>query len=123
MCGCGCVGVSVRCVRCVRCVCVCQMWVYVCGCGCVGVCVRCVRCVRCGCVWVSDVWVWVSGVNVFGGVLVCGRGAPLPDDVACAIGHCVAAMTQLRRLEMCDFSLPVMKSLADRTQPLETLLV
>ena len=50
-------------------------------------------------------------------------GAPLPDDVACAIGTCVAAMTQLRRLEMCDFSLPVMKSLADRTQPLETLLV
>ena len=51
-----------------------------------------------------------------------GRG-PLPDDVACAIGTCVAAMTQLRRLEMWDLPLPVMKTLADRTQPLEHLYV
>ena len=49
--------------------------------------------------------------------------APLPDDVACAIGTCVAAMTQLRKLTMCDLSLPVMKTLADRTQPLEELIV
>ena len=48
---------------------------------------------------------------------------PLPDDVACAIGTCVAAMTQLRKLTMCDLSLPVMKTLADRTQPLEDLTV
>ena len=51
-----------------------------------------------------------------------GRG-PLPDDVACAIGTCVAAMTQLRILVMWDLSLPVMKTLADRTQPLEYLCV
>ena len=50
-------------------------------------------------------------------------GAPLPDDVACAIGTCVAAMAQLRRLVMCDLSLNVMKTLADRTQPLEDLIV
>ena len=48
---------------------------------------------------------------------------PLPDDVACAIGTCVAAMTQLRHLVMSDLHLPVMKSLADRTQPLECLTV
>ena len=51
-----------------------------------------------------------------------GRG-PLPDDIACAIGTCVAAMTQLRRLEMWDLPLHVMKTLADRTQPLEDLFV
>ena len=50
-------------------------------------------------------------------------GAPLPDDVACAIGTCVAAMTQLRKLAMCDLPLHVMKTLADRTQPLEHLHV
>ena len=50
-------------------------------------------------------------------------GVPLPDDVACAIATCVAAMTQLRELEMCDLPLPVMKTLADRTQPLEYLTV
>ena len=50
-------------------------------------------------------------------------GAPLPDDVARAIGTCVAAMTRLRILEMFDLSLPVMKTLADRTQPLEHLYV
>ena len=49
--------------------------------------------------------------------------APLPDDIACAIGTCVAAMTQLRSLWMHDLSLPVMKTLADRTQPLEYLTV
>ena len=48
---------------------------------------------------------------------------PLPDDVACAIGTCVVAMAQLRGLWMCDLSLPVMKTLADRTQPLEYLHV
>ena len=48
---------------------------------------------------------------------------PLSDDVACAIGTCVAAMTQLSTLVMCDLSLPVMKTLADRTQPLEYLHV
>ena len=48
---------------------------------------------------------------------------PLPDDVACAIGTCVAAMTQLRRLWMCHLSLHVMKTLADRKQPLEYLYV
>ena len=51
-----------------------------------------------------------------------GEG-PLPDDVACAIGTCVAAMAQLRRLWMYDLSLHVMKTLADRTQPLEQLFV
>ena len=50
-------------------------------------------------------------------------GTPLPDDVACAIGTCVAAMAQLRSLWMPDLSLPVMKTLADRTQPLEYLCV
>ena len=48
---------------------------------------------------------------------------PLPDAVACAIGTCVAAMAQLRKLGMWDLSLPVMKTLADRTQPLEYLIV
>ena len=50
-------------------------------------------------------------------------GRPLPDDVACAIGTCVAAMAQLRKLEMHDLPLHVMKTLADRTQPLEYLHV
>ena len=48
---------------------------------------------------------------------------PLSDDVACAIGTCVAAMAQLRELWMHDLSLPLMKTLADRTQPLEHLTV
>ena len=48
---------------------------------------------------------------------------PLPDDVACAIGTCVAAMRQLGILVMCDLSLHVMKTLAERTQPLEDLHV
>ena len=51
-----------------------------------------------------------------------GEG-PLPDDVDCAISTCVAAMTQLRRLVMFDLSLHVMKTLAERTQPLEQLYV
>ena len=51
-----------------------------------------------------------------------GEG-PLPDDVACAIGTCVAAMAQLRRLWMSDLPLHVMKTLADRTRPLEHLFV
>ena len=50
-------------------------------------------------------------------------GVPLPNDVACAIGTCVAAMTQLKTLVMNDLSLHVLKSLADRTQPLECLTV
>ena len=48
---------------------------------------------------------------------------PLRDDVASAIGTCVAAMSQLRILRMCDLSLPVLQALADRTQPLEQLIV
>ena len=48
---------------------------------------------------------------------------PLPDNVACAIATCVAAMAQLRRLVMCDLPLHVMKTLADRTQPLGYLTV
>ena len=51
-----------------------------------------------------------------------GRG-PLPDDVACVICTCVAAMTQLTQLVMFDLPLHVMKTLADRTQPLEYLAV
>ena len=51
-----------------------------------------------------------------------GEG-PLPDDVACAIGTCVAAMTQLSTLAMWDLPLHVMKTLADRTQPLPYLFV
>ena len=45
-------------------------------------------------------------------------GGPLPDDVTCAVGTCVAAMTQLRTLQMCDLSLPVLKVLPERTEPL-----
>ena len=48
---------------------------------------------------------------------------PLPDDVACAVGTCVAAMRQLRSLYMCDLSLPVLKVLPERTEPLEDLEV
>ena len=48
---------------------------------------------------------------------------PLPDDVACAVGTCVAAMTQLRTLLMRDLSLPVLKVLPKRTEPLEDLRV
>ena len=48
---------------------------------------------------------------------------PLPDDVACAVGTCVGAMTQLRTLWMRDLSLPVVKVLPERTDPLEDLNV
>ena len=48
---------------------------------------------------------------------------PLPDDVACAIGTCMAAMTQLTRLWMHDISLHFFKNLAERTVPLEDLTV
>ena len=48
---------------------------------------------------------------------------PLPDDVACALGTCVAAMTQLRKLWMCDLPLPVLKALPKRTESLEYLTV
>ena len=48
---------------------------------------------------------------------------PLPDDVACAAGTCVAAMTQLRTLLMRDLSLPVVKVLPERTDPLADLFV
>ena len=50
-------------------------------------------------------------------------GGPLSDDVACAVGTCVAAMTQLGTLWMCDLSLPVVKALPERTEPLEDLRV
>ena len=46
-----------------------------------------------------------------------------PDDVACALGTCVAAMTQLRTLLMCNLSLPVLKALPERTEPLDDLSV
>ena len=48
---------------------------------------------------------------------------PLPDDVAAAISNCLAAMTQLRELEMRDLPLNVIKTIADRSQPLEELHV
>ena len=51
-----------------------------------------------------------------------GRG-PLHDDVACAVGTCVAAMAQLRTLYMRDLSLPVVKVLPERTETLEDLRV
>ena len=51
-----------------------------------------------------------------------GEG-PLPDDVTCAVGTCVAAMTQLRTLVMFDLSLQVLKVLPERTEPLEYLRV
>ena len=46
---------------------------------------------------------------------------PLPDDVACAIATCVATMTQLRCLTMHELSLPVLKVLSERMEPLEYL--
>ena len=48
---------------------------------------------------------------------------PLPDDVAAAIATCVATMTQLRHLVMHDLPLKVIKTIADRSQPLEQLYV
>ena len=48
---------------------------------------------------------------------------PLPGDAACAIGTCVAAMTQLKVLGMLELSLHVFKALAERTVPLDNLIV
>ena len=48
---------------------------------------------------------------------------PRPDDVTCALGTCVATMTQLRHLEMYDLSLPALKALPERTEPLDKLAV
>ena len=48
---------------------------------------------------------------------------PLPDDVASAISTCVDAMSQLRTLGMCDLPLNVMKTIANRSQSLEQLVV
>ena len=48
---------------------------------------------------------------------------PLPDYVAAALATCVATMTQLRMLVMCDLPLNVLKTIADRSQPLEYLSV
>ena len=48
---------------------------------------------------------------------------PLSDDTAFAIGICVAAMTQLRQLAMHDLSLPILRALPERTEPLEDLTV
>ena len=45
---------------------------------------------------------------------------PLPDDVASAIGTCVAAMTQLW---VYDLPLLLLKALAERTEPLKGLTV
>ena len=50
-------------------------------------------------------------------------GQLLPDDVACAVGTCVAALTQLGQLVMYSLSLPVLKALPERTEPLEDLRV
>ena len=50
-------------------------------------------------------------------------GVPLPDDVAAAIATCLATMTQLRELVMRDLPLNVLKTIADRSQPLEQLIV
>ena len=48
---------------------------------------------------------------------------PLPDDVACAVGTCVTAMTQLRVLYMHDLSLQVLKTLPERMETLQDLVV
>ena len=50
-------------------------------------------------------------------------GVPLPDDVACAMGTCVASMSQLTKLRVCDLPLPLLKAMAERTEPLEGLRV
>ena len=52
-----------------------------------------------------------------------GRDEPFPDDVACAMGTCVASMPQLTRLKVHDLPLPLLKALAERTEPLEGLSV
>ena len=48
---------------------------------------------------------------------------PLPDDVACAVGTCVASMPKLTQLLVHDLPLPLLKSLAERTGPLQNLTV
>ena len=48
---------------------------------------------------------------------------PLPDDVVGALVTCVAAMSQLCRLEIRHLPLPVLKALAERKELLETLAV
>ena len=48
---------------------------------------------------------------------------PLPDDVVCAIGTCVASMAELTKLWVNDLPLPLLKALAERTEPLEDLTV
>ena len=52
-----------------------------------------------------------------------GLDKPLPDDVACAIGTCVAAMEQMSNHWVHDLPLPLLKALAERTEPLEELHV
>ena len=56
-------------------------------------------------------------------LLTAGKEEPLPDDVACALGTCVAAMMQLQHLWMRDLSLPVLKALQERTERLDVLYV
>ena len=48
---------------------------------------------------------------------------PLPDDVVGALCTCVAAMAQLCELWICHLLLPVLKTLAERKEPLEDLAV
>lgn len=48
---------------------------------------------------------------------------PLPDDVASAISTCVAAMTRLNQLRINDLSLPILKALAERMEPLDDVAV
>ena len=67
-------------------------------------------------------WVVVDVVMMTFALFTAGW-EPLSDDVACSIGTCVATMTHLRRLRMSDLSLHVMKTLADRSQPLEPFSV
>ena len=52
-----------------------------------------------------------------------GGDEPLSDDVACAIGTCVASMSELTKLRVHDLPLPLLKALAERTEPLEDLTV
>ena len=76
------------------------------------------------CVW--DVVCYIHGLLLMYSIMMTSSSftaglESLPDDVACAIGTCVAAMTQLNRFIMHDFSLPFIKALADRIQPLDYL--
>ena len=47
----------------------------------------------------------------------------LPDDVGSALGTCVAAMTNLNTLVLHCLSLPVLKALAYREEPLDDFYV